>query len=403
MSNKVYLDHSATTRTDDDVAKLMLEYMTENYGNPPSIHSFGRNARKAVEEAREKIAQNIGAEPNEIIFTSGGTEADNLAVRGTAYANKKRGNHIITSSIEHHAVLDTCKSLEREGFQITYLPVDEYGMVRIEDVKNAITDQTILITIMHANNEVGTIQPIKEIGAIAKEKGIFLHSDTVQSIGKIPVDVNDLNLDMLSISAHKFYGPKGVGALYMRKGVRMLPITYGGSQERKRRPGTHDVPGIMGFAMALEKAVNSIPEQTAYLSGLRDKLIKGLMDKIEHVKLNGHPTDRLPNNVNLSFQFIEGESLLLSLDMKGIAASSGSACTSGSLDPSHVLLAMGLSHEIAHGSLRLTLGKDNTEEQINYVIDVLPEIVERLRAMSPLWADKMMVDDHQKKGCCSNV
>ncbi|MDT3700268.1 MAG: cysteine desulfurase NifS [Thermincola sp.] len=403
MSNKVYLDHSATTRTDDDIAKVMLECMTENYGNPSSIHSFGRNARKVVEEAREQIAGNIGAEPNEIIFTSGGTEADNLAVRGTAYANKKRGNHIITSTIEHHAILDTCKNLEREGFRVTYLPVDEYGTVRLEDVQTAITDQTVLISIMHANNEVGTIQPIKEIGALAKDKGIFMHSDTVQTIGKIPVDANELNLDMLSISAHKFYGPKGIGALYMRKGSRVLPITYGGSQERKRRPGTHNVPGIVGCAMALEKAVKAIPEQTVYLSGLRDKLIKGLMDKIDHVKLNGHPTNRLPNNVNLSFHFIEGESLLLSLDMKGVAASSGSACTSGSLDPSHVLLAMGLTHEIAHGSLRMTLGKDNTEEQINYVIDVLPEIVERLRAMSPLYADKKMADNHQAKGCCSNV
>lgn len=400
MSNKVYLDHSATTRTDDEVAKLMLEYMTENYGNPSSIHSFGRNARKVVEEAREKIAKTIGAEPNEIIFTSGGTESDNIAIRGTAYANKKRGNHIITSVIEHHAVLDTCKSLEKEGFQVTYLPVDEYGMVRIEDINNAITDQTILISIMHANNEVGTIQPIKEIGAVAKEKGIYMHSDTVQSVGKIPVNVNELNLDMLSISAHKFYGPKGTGAIYIRKGVRILPISFGGSQERKRRPGTLDTPGIAGFAMAMEKAVNSIQEQNAFQSRLRDKLIKELMDKIEYVKLNGHPTDRLPNNVNLSFHFIEGESLLLSLDMKGIAASSGSACTSGSLDPSHVLLAMGLSHEIAHGSLRFTLGKDNTEEQIDYVIDELPGIVERLRAMSPLYADKVMADNHQKKGSC---
>lgn len=403
MSNKVYLDHSATTRTDEDVARLMMEYMTENYGNPSSIHSFGRNARKAVEEAREKIAHLIGAEPTEIIFTSGGTEADNLAIKGTAYANKKRGNHIITSLVEHHAVLDTCKSLEREGFEVTYLPVDEYGMVRVEDVQNAITDKTVLISIMHANNEVGTIQPIREIGAIAKEHGIYLHSDTVQSVGKIPVNVDELHMDMLSISAHKFYGPKGIGCLYMRKGVRVLPISFGGSQERKRRPGTLNVPGIVGFALAMEKAVNSIPEQTVYQSRLRDKLIKGIMERIEYVKLNGHPTNRLPNNVNLSFNFIEGESLLLSLDMKGIAASSGSACTSGSLDPSHVLLAMGLTHEIAHGSLRLTLGKDNTEEQIDYVIEVLPEIVERLRAMSPLYADKLQADNHQKKGCCSNV
>ncbi|WP_418792281.1 cysteine desulfurase NifS [Phosphitispora sp. TUW77] len=400
--NKIYLDHSATTRTDEDVASAMLEYMTDNFGNPSSIHSFGRSARKPVEEAREKIAQAIGAEPNEIIFTSGGTEADNLAVRGVAYANKKRGNHIITSSIEHHAVLDSCKALEREGFQVTYLPVDEYGMVNPDDVRNALTDQTILVSVMHANNEVGTIQPIKEIGAVARENGVFFHSDTVQSIGKIPVNVNELNIDLLSVSAHKFYGPKGIGCLYMRKGVRMLPISFGGSQERKRRPGTLNVPGIIGFGLAIEKAVKSQPEQASSQALLRDKLIKELTNKIDYVKLNGHPTERLPNNVNLSFQFIEGESLLLSLDMKGIAASSGSACTSGSLDPSHVLLALGLSHEIAHGSLRLTLGKDNTEAEIDYVIQVLPEIVEKLRAMSPLYANRGKAG-HQSKECCLNV
>ena len=401
--SKVYLDHSATTRTDDDVAQLMVQYMTDHFGNPSSIHSYGRVVRKAVEEAREKIANCIGADPNEIIFTSGGTEADNIAIRGVAYANKKRGNHIITSSIEHPAVMDTCKSLAREGFDITFLPVDEYGVVKVEDVRKAITDQTILISVMHANNEVGTLQPIREIGALAKEQGIYFHSDTVQSVGKVPVDVNELNIDLLAMSAHKFYGPKGIGALYMRKMVRLLPISFGGSQERKRRPGTLNVPGIVGFAMAMEKAVGSIPLQSVYQSRLRDRLIKGLMEKIDFVKLNGHPTDRLPNNVNLSFQYIEGESLLLSLDMKGIAASSGSACTSGSLDPSHVLLAMGLSHEIAHGSLRLTLGKDNTEQEIDYVIEVLPEIVERLRAMSPLYADKVKADNHPQKGCCSHV
>jgi len=401
--NKIYLDHSATTRTDDDVAKLMVEYMTGCYGNPSSIHFFGRTARKAIEEAREKVANAIGAKSEEIIFTSGGTEADNLAIRGVAYANKKRGNHIITSSIEHHAVMDTCKSLAREGFEVTYLPVDEYGRVNPEDVRNAIRDGTILISVMHANNEVGTIQPIRGIGAIAKEKGVYFHSDTVQTIGKIPVNVDEMNLDLLAISAHKFYGPKGIGCLYMRKGVRMLPISFGGSQERKRRPGTHNVPGIVGFGLAIEKAAASINEQFPYQTRLRDKLINGIMDKIDYVKLNGHPTERLPNNVNLSFHFIEGESLLLSLDMKGIAGSSGSACTSGSLDPSHVLLAMGLTHEIAHGSLRLTLGKDNTEEQVDYVIEVLPEIVERLRAMSPLYADKTRAANHQAKGCCSNV
>lgn len=400
--NKVYLDHSATTRTDEDVAQAMVEYMTENFGNPSSVHSYGRVARKAVEEAREKVARAIGAQPEEIIFTSGGTEADNIAIRGVAYATKKKGNHIITSAIEHHAVLDTCKSLEKEGFQVTYLPVDEYGMVSVEDVKNAITDQTVLISVIHANNEVGTIQPVKEIGALAREKGIYFHSDTVQTVGKIPVDVNELNIDLLAISAHKFYGPKGIGCLYARKGVRLSPILFGGSQERKRRPGTLNVPGIVGFGLAIKKAVNMISEQIPYQTRLRDKLIKGIMERVDYVKLNGHPTERLPNNVNLSFQFIEGESLLLSLDMKGIAASSGSACTSGSLDPSHVLLAMGLSHEIAHGSLRMTLGKDNTEEQIDYVIEVLPEIVERLRAMSPLYASRAQAD-HQNKEMYSNV
>jgi len=401
--HKIYLDHSATTRVDDDIAQAMLTYMTDHYGNPSSVHSYGREAKKALEAAREKVAQAIGAQPGEIIFTSGGTEADNMAIRGVAVAGKKRGNHIITSQIEHHAVMDTCKALEREGFSVTYLPVDEHGLINPEDVRQAITDQTILITIMHANNEVGTIQPVREIGAIAREKGIIFHSDTVQSIGKIPVNVDDLNLDMLSISAHKFYGPKGVGALYMRRGTKHMPMSFGGAQERKRRPGTENMPGIVGFGLAIERVVADVDKQAAYQTRLRDKLIKGIMDRIGHVKLNGHPTMRLPNNVNFSFRFIEGESLLLSLDMKGIAASSGSACTSGSLDPSHVLLAMGLTHEIAHGSLRLTLGKDNTEEEIDYVIDTIPEIVERLRAMSPLYQHMNEPGNPPKKECCSNV
>lgn len=401
--HKIYLDHSATTRVDDDIAQAMLTYMTDHYGNPSSVHSFGREAKKALEAAREKVAQAIGAQPGEIIFTSGGTEADNMAIRGAAIAGKKRGNHIITSQIEHHAVIDTCKALEREGFAVTYIPVDEYGMVNPEDVRQAVTDQTILITIMHANNEVGTIQPVKEIGAIAREKGIPFHSDTVQSIGKIPVNVDELNLDMLSISAHKFYGPKGVGALYMRRGTKNMPIAFGGAQERKRRPGTENMPGIVGFGMAIEKAVTDLEKQAEYQTGLRDKLIEGIMSRVDHIKLNGHPTLRLPNNVNFSFRFIEGESLLLSLDMKGIAASSGSACTSGSLDPSHVLLAMGLTHEIAHGSLRMTLGKDNTEEEIDYILETLPEIVERLRAMSPLYQRVGEPGNPPKKECCTNV
>ncbi len=392
---RVYLDHSATTQTDPDVAKVMCDFMVNHYGNPSSVHSFGREAKKAMEDARERIAKCIGAEPTEIIFTSGGTEADNIAIRGTAMANKKRGNHIITSTIEHHAILDTCKALEREGFEVTYIPVDEEGLIRVDEIEKAITDKTILISIMHANNEIGTIQPIKDIGALAKAKGILFHSDTVQSVGKIPVDVNELNVDMLSISAHKFYGPKGVGCLYMRKGARVLPISFGGAQERKRRPGTENVAGVVGFALALENAINSIEEQMAAQTKLRDKLIDTITEMIPYVKLNGHRTNRLPNNVNFSYRFIEGESLLLSLDMKGIAASSGSACTSGSLDPSHVLLAIGLPHEIAHGSVRMTLGKDNTEDQIDYVLEVLPEIVERLRSMSPLY--------QKQKECCSNV
>ena len=401
--HKIYLDHSATTRVDNDTAELMLTYMTDHFGNPSSVHSFGREAKKALEAAREKIAQAIGAQSSEIIFTSGGTEADNMAIRGAAIANKKRGNHIITSQIEHHAVLDTCKALEREGYSVTYLPVDEFGLVNPEDVRQAVTDQTILISVMHANNEVGTILPIKEIGAIAKEKGILFHSDTVQSIGKIPVNVDELNLDMLSISAHKFYGPKGIGALYMRRGTKNMPITYGGAQERKRRPGTENMPGIVGFGLAIEKAVADLDNQIKFQTRLRDKLITGISDRVGDIKLNGHPTLRLPNNVNFSFRYIEGESLLLSLDMKGIAASSGSACTSGSLDPSHVLLAMGLSHEIAHGSLRMTLGKDNTEEEIDYVLETLPEIVERLRAMSPLYQRLNESGNKPSKECCSNV
>lgn len=383
---KVYLDHSATTPVDPEVARAMYECMLNNWGNPSSIHSFGREAKKAMEEAREKVAAAIGADdPAEIIFTSGGTEADNLAIKGVAEANAKRGNHIITSSVEHHAVLDACKYLEKHGFEVTYLPVDEYGMVSVEDVRRAITDRTILISIMHANNEVGTIQPVEEIGRLAREKGIYFHVDAVQTVGKIPVNVKDLNCDLLSISAHKIYGPKGIGCLYVRKGTRILPIQHGGAQERRRRAGTENMPGIVGFGVAIEKAVREMPERAEKERKLRDKIINTVMNTIPHTKLNGHPEKRLPNNANFSFQYIEGESILLMLDMKGIAASSGSACTSGSLEPSHVLLAMGVPHEIAHGSVRFTLGKDNTEEQIDYLLEVLPEIVERLRAMSPLY------------------
>ncbi|MEW6621726.1 MAG: cysteine desulfurase NifS [Bacillota bacterium] len=382
---KVYLDHSATTKVRKEVVDLMTEYMLDKYGNPSSIHSFGREAKKAMEQARERIAKILGCETKEIYFTSGGTEADNLAIIGCAFAYNKKGNHIITSAIEHHAVMDACKYLEKRGFNVTYLPVDENGIVGIENFKQAIKPETILATIMHVNNEVGTIQDIAKMGAIAKEKGVIFHTDAVQSFGKIPVNVQDLNVDMLSASSHKIYGPKGAGFLYVKKGIKMQSIVYGGAQERKIRPGTENLPGIVGFGLAAELAVQEMANEANKLTHLRDTLIKGILEKIPHTRLNGHPVKRIPSNVNVSIEFIEGESLLLSLDMRGIAASSGSACTSGSLDPSHVLLAMGLSHEAAHGSLRMTLGMENTEEDIQYVLEVLPEIVDRLRAMSPLY------------------
>lgn len=394
---KIYFDHSATTPVHPAVAEEMIRYITGNFGNPSSVHSFGREARKAVEEAREKVARGIGAKPEEIVFTAGGTESDNMAVRGAAYANRAGGNHIITSAVEHHAVLDTCKALEKEGFSLTILPVDGYGMVSPADVAAAITGRTILISIMHANNEVGTIQPIPEIGRLAREKGVLFHTDAVQSMGKTPVDVDKLNVDFLSISGHKIYGPKGVGALYIRRGARWQPINQGGGQERRRRPGTENVPGIVALGRAVELAVADLAEESARLARLRDRLISGVMEKIPHVRLNGHPTLRMPNHVNFSFEFIEGESLLLSLDMQGVAASSGSACTSGSLQPSHVLLAMGIPHEVAHGSLRLTLGRDNTGEDVDYFLDILPAIVERLRLMSPLYQKKL--DKAADKAC----
>ncbi|MBO8169748.1 MAG: cysteine desulfurase NifS [Thermoanaerobacteraceae bacterium] len=397
---KVYLDHSATTPVHPEVVKTINHYLTEAWGNPSSIHSFGREARKGLEEAREKVAALMGANPEEIVFTSGGTEADNMAVIGGAYAREKDGKHLITSQIEHHAVLDAFKYLEKQGFEVTYLPVDEDGLVRVEDLRNAIRDDTTLISIMHVNNEIGTIQPIEEIGAIAREKGILFHVDAVQSYGKIPVDVNKLNADMLTASSHKIYGPKGVGCLYIRKGVRIPSYTHGGGQEKKRRPGTENVPGIVGFGKAAEIAAQELEGEMKRLTALRDKLIKGIEERIPEIRVNGHRTKRLPGNANISFRYIEGESLLLSLDMKGIAASSGSACTSGSLDPSHVLLAIGLSHEIAHGSLRMTLGRDNTEEDIDYVLEVLPEIVERLRSMSPLYQRK---ETCKQKECYAHV
>jgi len=378
------MDHAATTATDVKVFEEMKPYFALKYGNPNSIHSFGQETRDAVEEARGKVAHLIGANPAEIVFTSGGTEADNYAIKGIAWANQNKGNHIITSKIEHHAVLHSCRFLEKQGFKVTYLTVDKYGLVDPEEVKKAITDKTILVTIMHANNEIGTIEPIKEIAKIAKEAGVYFHTDSVQTVGHIPIDVNDLGVDMLSISGHKFYGPKGVGVFYLKKGTKIVSLMDGGAQEKNRRASTENVPGIVGIGKAAELAEKRLAKGVEdRVVKLRDKLIKGIMDKIGNVRLNGHPTNRLPGNANLCFEFIEGESMLLNLDMLGVAASSGSACTSGSLEASHVLLAIGLPPEIAHGSLRLTLGKENTEEDIDYVIKILPAIIEKLRKLSP--------------------
>ncbi|MBS4535380.1 cysteine desulfurase NifS [Clostridium sp. D2Q-14] len=381
----VYMDNAATTQVKKEVVESMIPYFTENYGNPSSIYKKGRNSKKALDESRDLVARTLGATSREIYFTSGGSESDNWAIKGVAFGNKDKGNHIITTKIEHHAVLHTCEYLERNGFNVTYLDVDKYGMINLDDLKNAINDNTILITIMYANNEVGTIQPIKEIGKIAKENNIYFHTDAVQVIGNIEIDVDELGVDLLSLSAHKFYGPKGIGALYIRKGVKLHPYIHGGAQERNRRAGTENVALIVGLAKALELAYEDLESHNKYLIRLRDRLINGIMDRISNVKLNGHIEKRLPGNVNISIEFIEGEALLLSLDMAGIAASSGSACTSGSLDPSHVLLAMGLPHEIAHGSLRLSLGDFNSEEEVDYVIENLTKIVQRLRDMSPLY------------------
>lgn len=383
---RVYLDHSATTPVDPEVAELMMKYYTEKYGNPSSVHGFGREAKQALEAARRQVADLIGANSNEVIFTSGGTEADNLAILGTVEGLRNKGKHIITSCIEHHAVLDTCQYLGKDGYELTVIPVDKEGIISVEDVRKAIRPDTILISVMHANNEVGSIQPIAEIGKLAREHSIVFHVDAVQSLGKIPINVEEMNIDLLTVSAHKIYGPKGVGALYIRKGVRVLPIVHGGGQEKKRRSGTENTPGIIGFGKACELAGQRMADDAKHQAKLRDKLMNGILERIKDVQVNGPIGDkRLPNNVNVSIRYIEGESLLLSLDMLGIAASSGSACTSGSLDPSHVLLAMGLVHEIAHGSLRFTLGRQNTEEDIDYVLEQLPKIVERLRMMSPLY------------------
>ncbi|TDX47989.1 cysteine desulfurase [Orenia marismortui] len=384
---RIYMDNGATTQTDVEVLEAMRPYFTDIFGNASSFHSFGREARNAVTEARDKVASLISADNStEIIFTSGGTEADNYAIKGVASALERKGKHIITSAVEHHAVLHTCKYLEKKrGFEVTYLSVDEDGMVDPQAVKDAIREDTILVTIMLANNEVGSIQPIAEIGEITKEAGVIFHTDAVQAVGTITVDVNQLNVDLLSLSGHKFNAPKGVGALYIRKGTRIDKFMHGGAQERNRRATTENVPGIVGLGKAAEIALNNMDQKAKKLEKMRDRLINGIEEKIDHVKLNGHRTKRLPGNVNFSLKYIEGESILMKLDLEGIAASSGSACTSGSLDPSHVLLAMGLSHEVAHGSLRLTLGKYNTEEEVDKVLEVLPKVVADLRAMSPIY------------------
>jgi cysteine desulfurase len=382
---KIYLDHAATTPVAPEVVQAMLPFMTHNYGNASSLHSFGQEAKGAVEQARNHAASFIGAKPEEIVFTSGGTESDNLAIKGVAYARKDRGNHIITSAVEHHAVLESCRFLEEQGFAITYLPVDGYGIVEPDDVRKAITDRTILISVMHANNEIGTIEPIAEIGAIAREHGIYFHTDAVQTFGHIPINVDELGVDLLSASAHKFSGPKGIGLLYIRKGTHIAPLLHGGDQERRRRASTLNVPGIVGFGRAVELAKDEMTAESARQSGLRGRLIEGLLFAVGESRLNGHPEKRLPNNACLSLAYIEGEAMLLTLDMEGIAVSTGSACTSSSLEPSHVLTAIGLPHEFAHGSLRFTLGRTTTSEEIEHVIKVLPPMVKKLRSISPLY------------------
>ena len=381
---RIYLDNAATTFMDPEVLKAMLPFFSDAFGNPSSIHSFGQETRAVVEEARDKIAILISARSEEIVFTGGGTEADNFAIKGVTFANEGKGDHIITTSIEHHAVMESCKFLERRGFSITYLPVGIDGLVDPQDVKKAITDRTILISVMHANNEVGTIEPLAEIGKIAQEEGIYFHTDAVQTVGHIPVNVDELGIDLLAMSAHKLNGPKGVGALYIRKGTKLIPFIHGGEQERRRRAGTENVPAIVGFGRAVEIAQREMDSVAKHLVNLRGKLIEGMTERIEHIHLNGHPTQRLPNNLNVSIEFVEGESMLLNLDLEGIAASTGSACSSSRLEPSYVLLAMGFPQELAHGSLRFSLGRETTEEDIDRVLEVLPGIIARLRAISPM-------------------
>jgi len=397
FQRRVYMDHAATTPVDPEVVEAIVPCLTEVYGNASSLHSFGREAHNAMEEARSRVARLINASPEEIIFTAGGTESDNIAIKGAAYANRSKGDHIVTSTIEHPAVLETCRSLEEEGFKVSYVPVDKDGIIEIESLRKAVTERTILITIMHANNEIGTIEPIEEIAEIAETKNTILHSDAVQSAGKIPIDLKEIGIDLLSISAHKIYGPKGIGALYIRKGTRLEPIIHGGGHERGLRSSTENIPGIVGLGKAAELAERRMSEDTAYLTNLRDQLIKSTLNGIEESYLNGHPTKRLPNNAHFRFTGIEGEALILNLDEKGIAASTGSACSSKKLLPSHVLMAIGLDEVQAHGSLRLTLGRENSKEDVEYVLQVLPETVKKLRAISPLWGKPIETERWKKE------
>ena len=389
MKKLIYLDNAATTRTAPEVVEAMVPYFSEYYGNPSSVYSLAGDSKKAITKSRETIAKALGAKSNEIYFTAGGSEADNWALKAAAEAYASKGNHIITTKIEHHAILHTCEYLEKRGFEVTYLNVDENGVVRLEELKKAIRPTTILISVMFANNEIGTIEPIKEIGEIAKEHGILFHTDAVQAFGQVPISVDEYHIDMLSSSGHKLNGPKGIGFLYIRTGLKLRSFIHGGAQERKRRAGTENVPGIVGYGKAVERALDTLESRTAKERDLRDYLIRRVLAEVPFTRLNGHRTNRLPNNANFSFQFVEGESLLIMLDMEGICASSGSACTSGSLDPSHVLLAIGRPHEIAHGSLRLTLGEETTREEIDFVVETVKKIVQKLRDMSPLYEDFM--------------
>lgn len=387
MQDVIYMDNAATTRTSKEVVESMIPYLTEYYGNASALYSFAQDAKMGLENARKQVAKVIGAKSEEIYFTAGGSEADNWAIKTTAEFLKAKGNHIITSKIEHHAVLHTCEYLEQRGYEVTYLDVDEYGMISLDELKAAIRPTTILISIMFANNEIGTIEPIKEIGAIAKEHHIYFHTDAVQAFGQVPINVEELNIDMLSASAHKLHGPKGVGMLYIRKGIKIRSFVHGGAQERKRRAGTENIPGIVGFGKACELALENMEEKSKQEISLRNHMIQRILTEIPHARLNGHPEKRLPNNVNVCFRFIEGESLLLMLDQHRICGSSGSACTSGSLDPSHVLLAIGLPHEIAHGSLRLSFSEETTLKEVDEVVDQLVVIVDKIRSMSPLYED----------------